>query len=326
MTDPGTRLTRLQAWYGGWTRTPTGRFLVGSARRYGRARIPLLAAALAYYAAFALGPLLLLLGGWLALALRARPELVTPYRDALVDLIAQLLPLQVDPQALVDASFEAIVGQLDEGAILRSVLSIVVLLWASSNFLASLQVALELVFDVRNPRGFLRKRAVGLLLVVAAAAFVVVEVIGGALGGAALRAWTQVRDVLGTYDVGLPDVRLPASFDPVRAAAMTAVFALAFRYLPRRGSDWVGAWIGALACTVSLLAMRELLLVSFSMERVNLVSGAVTGVGVLLLGLYAALWLFLMGAVLAAEVARARRRHDRVLLLERARSAADDAT
>ena len=199
------------------------------------------------------------------------------------------------------------------------------LLWASSNFLASLQVALELVFDVRSPRGFLRKRAVGLLLVVAAAAFVAVEVIGGALGGAAIRAWAQIRDALGGYDLALPDVRLPAAFDVVRAAAMTAVFALAFRYLPRHGSDAVGAWIGAFASTVSLLAMRELLLASFSVERVNLVYGAVTGVVVLLLWLYVALWLVLMGAVVAAEVARARRRHARVLRL-RARSSLDDAT
>ncbi len=319
------RLTRLKERYAAWARTPTGRFVVGAARRYGRARIPLLAAALAYYAAFALGPLLLLLGGWLALALRARPELAAPYRDALVDLVGQLLPLEVDPQALVDASFQAIVGQLDEGAVLRSVLSVVVLLWASSNFLASLQVALELVFDVRNPRGFLRKRAVGLLLVVAAAAFVAVEVIGGALGGAALRAWAQVRDALGVYDVALPDVRFPATFDLIRAAAMTAVFALAFRYLPRRGSDFVGAWVGAVACTVSLLAMRQLLVASFSVERVNLVYGAVTGVVVLLLWLYVALLVVLLGAVVAAEVARARRRHARAQSL-RARSPAGDPT
>jgi membrane protein len=322
---PRARLTQIRERYAAWTRTPTGRFVIGATRRYGRARVPLLAAALAYYAAFALGPLLLLLGGWLALALRARPELAAPYRDALVDLVGQLLPLEVDPQALVEASFQAIVGQLDEGAVLRSALSIVVLLWASSNFLASLQVALELVFDVRRPRGFLRKRAVGLLLVVAAAAFVAVEVIGGALGGAALRAWSQVRDALGVYDVAVPDVQLPVAFDLLRATAMTAVFALAFRYLPRRGSDVVGAWIGAAACTVSLLAMRQLLVASFSVERVNLVYGAVTGVVVLLLWLYVALLVVLLGAIVAAEVARARRRHARVQSL-RARSAAGDAT
>ncbi|MDF1522009.1 MAG: YhjD/YihY/BrkB family envelope integrity protein [Trueperaceae bacterium] len=300
-----------------WSTTPAGRFAMGLGRRYARARVPLLAAALAYYATFALGPLLLLLGGWLALALRASPELAAPYRAALVDLVGQLLPLEMEPQALVDASFTAIVSQLGEGAVLRSVLSVLVLLWASSAFLASLQIALELIFDVRRPRGFLRKRAVGLLLVVAAAAFVVVEVVGGALGGAAAQAWARLREVAGGYDLTLPDLRLPAAFDLVRAAGATAVFALAFRYLPRRGSDAVGAWIGAAACTVSLVATRQVLLSSLSFERVNLVYGAVTGIVVVLLWLYAALWLFLMGAVIAAEVTRVRRLAARAARLPR---------
>jgi membrane protein len=291
-----------------WSRHPAGRFGLGLIARYGRARVPLLAASLAYYAAFALGPLLLLLGGWLALALRNRPELAEPYREALTDLTAQLLPLQVDPEALVDASFALIVSQLGEGAFVRSALSVLVLLWASSNFFASLQIALELIFEVRSPRGFFRKRAVGLLLVVAVAVFVGFELLGGALIAAAGEGWTRLRDFAAAFDVSLPTAQLPAAFDLLRALSSTAVFALAFRYLPGRGSDLVGALIGAAACTLSLTVMQAVLVAGFSFERVNLVYGVVTGVVVWLLWLYAALWLFLMGAVLAAEVARARRR------------------
>ncbi|MDA0699690.1 MAG: YihY/virulence factor BrkB family protein [bacterium] len=284
---------------------------MGLVSRYERARVPLLAASLAYYAAFALGPLLLLLGGWLALALRNRPELVAPYREALTELTAQLLPLQVDPASLVDASFAVIVGQLGEGALIRSALSVLVLLWASSSFFASLQIALELIFEVRRPRGFFRKRAVGLLLVVAVAFFVVVELLGGALAAGATQLWTQLRSFAAGFDVALPALRLPGAFDLLRAIAATAAFALAFRFLPGRGSDLVGALVGGVACTLSLIAMRAILLATFSIERVNLVYGVVTGLVVWLLWLYAALWLFLMGAVLAAEVARERRRSRR---------------
>jgi membrane protein len=294
-------------------RAPAGRFLSGLVSRYGRARVPLLAASLAYYAAFALGPLLLLLGGWLALALRDRPQLAAPYRDALTDLTSHLLPLQVDPGDLVDTSFALIVGQLGEGALLRSALSVVVLLWASSNFFASLQIALELIFEVRRPRGFVRKRIVGLLLVVGVALFVVIELLGGALAAGAMQLWTQLRSFAAGFDVVLPAIRLPAAFEGVRAIAATAVFTLAFRYLPGRGSDLIGALVGGIACTLSLQVMRMVLLATFSIERVNLVYGVVTGLVVWLLWLYAALWLFLMGAVLAAEVARARRRARRHL-------------
>jgi membrane protein len=295
-----------------WSHHPAGRFVLGLASRYGRVRVPLLAASLAYYAAFALGPLLLLLGGWLALALRNRPELAEPYRAALTDLTAQLLPLQVDPEALVETSFTLIVSQLGEGAFVRSALSVLVLLWASSNFFASLQIALEMIFEVPSPRGFFRKRAVGLLLVVAVAAFVGFELLGGALLAGAAEAWTRLRAFAAGFDVALPAARVPAAFDLLRALSSTAVFALAFRYLPGRGSDLVGALIGAVACTVSLTAMQAVLVAGFSVERVNLVYGVVTGVVVWLLWLYAALWLFLMGAVLAAEVARVRRRARRV--------------
>ncbi len=294
-----------------WSRQPAGRFVLGLVSRYGRVRVPLLAAALAYYAAFALGPLLLLLGGWLALALRNRPELAEPYREALTDLIAQLLPLQVDPEGLVETSFALIVSQLGEGAFVRSALSVLVLLWASSNFFASLQIALEMIFEVPSPRGFFRKRAVGLLLVLAVAAFVGFELLGGALLAGAAEVWTRLRDFAAGFDVALPAARLPAAFDLLRALSSTAVFALAFRYLPGRGSDLVGALIGAVACTLSLTAMQAVLVASFSLERVNLVYGVVTSVVVWLLWLYAALWLFLMGAVLAAEVARIRRRAHR---------------
>ena len=298
----------MRARLAAFSRTPPGSFLWGLLSRYGRARVPLLAASLAYYAAFALGPLLLLLGGWLALALRDRPQLAAPYRDALTDLTSHLLPLQVDPGGLVDTSFALIVGQLGEGALLRSVLSVIVLLWASSNFFASLQIALELIFEVRRPRGFVRKRIVGLLLVVAVAVFVVIELLGGAMAAGAMQLWTQLRSFAAGFDVVLPAIRLPVAFDLARAVAATVVFTLAFRYLPGRGSDLVGALIGGVACTLSLHVMRIVLLATFSIERVNLVYGVVTGLVVWLLWLYAALWLFLMGAVLAAEVARARRR------------------
>ena len=45
--------------------------------RYEESRLQMLAASLAYYGAFSLGPLLLLLAGWLAVFLRRRPELIS---------------------------------------------------------------------------------------------------------------------------------------------------------------------------------------------------------------------------------------------------------
>ena len=116
--------------------------------RYEESRLQMLAASLAYYGAFSLGPLLLLLAGWLAVFLRRRPELLAQYRDALVSLLSEALPIQVDAEALVSNSFDIVVSDLGRGAIVGSIVSVAILLWASGNFFMSLQHALEVVFEV----------------------------------------------------------------------------------------------------------------------------------------------------------------------------------
>jgi len=80
----------------------------------------MLAAALAYYAAFSLGPLRLIMGGWLGVVLRGRPELAEPFQDALEGLVHQVFPLTDDAAALVQQSVDTIAQQLGEGALLRS--------------------------------------------------------------------------------------------------------------------------------------------------------------------------------------------------------------
>jgi membrane protein len=289
-------------------RTPAYGFVAAFYRRLGEAKVPLLGAALAYYAAFSLGPLLLLLGGWLGVLLRGRPEMAQPFRHALTDLVGQLMPLAEDADELVQTSIDLILTQLAEGALLRTVLSVVVLLWASSSFFTSLQLALEMIFDVREQRGYVRKRLVALLLVLAVAILLIVEVLGVALGDAMVQAWQVVHTWAESIDLLLPELDLPGGYSPLRLAATVGVFALCFRYLPRRHTDWFSAVIGAGFSAVVLVVMRQVLMATFSIDRFNLVYGVITGVVVLLLWLYLAMIGFLLGAVLAAEIASWRRR------------------
>ncbi|CAN5805148.1 YihY/virulence factor BrkB family protein [soil metagenome] len=292
----------------GLTRTPAFAFAASFYGRLGDAKVFMLGAALAYYAAFSLGPLLLLLGGWLAVLLRGRPELSQALQAALTDLLTQVMPLTDDADALIQTSLDLILSQLGEGALLRTIFSVIVLLWASSSFFTSLQLALEMIFDVREQRGFVRKRLVALLLVLAVAIFLIVEVIGAALGDAMIQTWSTIEVWAESIDLPLPDAVLPGGFSPLRLVATVLVFALCFRYLPRRHTDWVAATLGAGFSTVVLVLMRTFLTATFSIDRFNLVYGVITGVVVLLLWLYLAMIGFLLGAVLAAEVARWRRR------------------
>ena len=143
---------------------PAWRFGERLFQRFNDSRLPLLAAALAYYAAFSLGPLLLLLTGGVGFLLRSRPDLAEDARLALVNLVAQITPPQNDQvqTQLIEGSFEALEQLLVEGALVRSVVSLLILIWASSNFFSSLQLALELIFASPHPRNFWRKRLVAI--------------------------------------------------------------------------------------------------------------------------------------------------------------------
>ena len=283
-----------------------GTFLRRVYERVVTTRLQLLAAALAYYAAFSLGPLLLLLAGWLGVVLRTRPELAEQYRQALVDVLAQVLPLQPDTADLVARSFDTVLGELNQGALLRTVLSIGVLVWASGNFFTSLQLALEVIFDVREARAFWRKRLVAMVLVLSVAVVIGFEVIGGTL----LSAWHELWGVLTVWleELSIRPPHLPAALQPAlglqlaRLAVAIGAFTLTFRYLPRRGSTWVGASSGALVSALGVLVVRWALLLTFNADRFNLVYGVITSLVALLLWLYLALLLFLVGAVVAAEV------------------------
>jgi len=275
-------------------------------RRFQETRLQMLAAALAYYATFSLGPLLVLLAGWLAVLLHANPDLAAQYRVALDDLLNELLPLQQNTAGLVSHSFDTVIQQLNRGALLSSLLSLGVLVWASGNFFTSLQQALEVVFDVPHVRGFWRKRLVAMLLVISVALVIAVEVVGGALMSGLSELSNVLTQWLASFNVHVPS--LPLAVRPglglawIRLALAVLAFTLTFRYLPRDKSTWWGALSGAVFSSVGILVVRWALLLTFNAERFNLVYGVITSLVALLLWLYLALLLFLLGALLAAEI------------------------
>src|SRR5690606_13313614 len=110
-------------------------------RRVTETRVQMLAAALAYYAAFSLGPLLLLLAGWLGVVGQRHGARGGEYPGGLASPLADVLPLRGGAADLVSRSFGLVVGELDQGAVLRTVVALLVLVWASGNFCTWLQHA-----------------------------------------------------------------------------------------------------------------------------------------------------------------------------------------
>ncbi len=288
------------------TETKVGAFLLRLYKRYDKSNLALLAAALSYYAAFSLGPLLLLLAGWLGVVLRNRPEISGQYKVVLTDLISKLLPFQDNVDQLVNQSFEVILIQFQDGALLRSIISVLVLLWASSNFFTVLQLALEEIFDVPHIRGYWRKRLVAMLLVASVALVIGIEVVGGVINSSLAHWWN-----LGISKLQELNPKLPVLFlgwrsglltELLKVIISTLVFTISFRYLPKKASNWYGALFGALFSTGSIIILRFVLDKSFNPEQFNLIYGVITSLLIILLWLYFALLMFLTGALLAAEI------------------------
>lgn len=294
-------------------KTSAWSFGVRLVRRFRSSYLTMLAASLAYYAAFSLGPLLLLLGGWLGVVLQARPDLADRYRQGLTDLVGQLMPLQENSPELVARNFDLIITQLSEGTLLRTVFSLLVLVWAASGFFTSLQLALEVIFDVSETRGFVRRRLVAFLLVIAVALVIAVEIVGGAL----ISSLARLSELL-TALLQLPEIDAPgltpgwfteASTVALRLGLAAVAFTLAFRFLPRRSSSWVGAIAGGSFSAVAIALTRGLLVFTFDIDRFNVIYGVITSLVVTLLWLYLALLMFLIGALLTAEISAWRKEH-----------------
>ncbi|MGL4609632.1 MAG: YihY/virulence factor BrkB family protein [Trueperaceae bacterium] len=284
--------------------TPIGSFIAALYKRYSTTQLPMLAAALSYYAAFSLGPLLILLTGFLGFLLRRNPELLAQYQRALTDLVARLLPMQDSASDLARESFQGLVQQLGEGAILRSLISVGVLVWAGSNFFTSLQLALEIVFGVPHVRAYWRKRLLGIALIAAVALVIAFQVIGGLVISSFLSLLEFVATELHELSPTLPLLKIPSRdllSELSQFLLATLVFALCFRYLPRRSSHWLSSITGAVISTVGIYVTRYALAATFNFEQFNVIYGIITSFLVILVWLYFAILMFLLGALVAAE-------------------------
>jgi len=220
------------------------------------------------------------------------------------------MPLQDNSAELAERAFDTLLTLLQQGVLLNGIVSLIFLIWVSSNFFASLQLALEIIFEAREQRGFWRKRAVAFISIGAVGLVIAFEVVGGLLitsigeGVSQLQAaFTSIGVTLPLPDLGL-GLRIISQVSRFVLAAVT--FTLSFRYLPRRSSTWLGALSGGLFSVVALVVARQLLFLFFNIERFNLIYGIVTRLLAILLWLYLSLMLFLIGALITAHVSQQR--------------------
>lgn len=276
---------------------------------YTRSHIPFFAAALAYYALFSLMPLLILLAGVFGLVLSGNEGLRQAVLVRLIELVVLLFPTQPDLA-------QTVVNFLTRGAFPLTLASLLVLLWASSNFFAALAYALSIIYGGVSPRpdsatvfptstsrarplerafrqaaallAVLRGRIVGLLApLLLGLALILLALLGLAMG------------FLLRY--------LPAELSLLRSGVEVVVpilgalllFFLTYMLLPIPTPKVLAALAAATLAALAWEGVRLGLPLLLPRTQYELVYGPIAGFLLALAGFYLSMWILLVGAVLA---------------------------
>ncbi len=244
-----------------------------------------LAAALAYYAVFSIGPLLLILVSMAGLVFgqkAAEGQLVGQIQGSVgpqtADTVQNLLKAAYHPRA----------------GIIGTIIGVVTLIFGAAGFFGQLQSSLNMIWEAKPPssgiKGIVIQRALTFLMVVLLGVLLIVLLVLGAIVTAAVTFFGSM---------------LPASFSgylPQAAefvlsfAVITLVIGAVFRVLPDTTVAWGDVWIGA-AITALLFTAGKLGL-SFYLGREGVTSayGAAGSLVVLMLWVYYSAQIFFVGA------------------------------
>ena len=252
-----------------------------------------ISAALAFYCAFSLAPLLIIIvsiAGWIV-----GSELAFSYVGS------QLTLLFGKPSA--DLILAAMNGAQSTDGIWATALSVVMLLVGASTVFAALESALQQVWGGRNsmPRGwrsFVRARlisfgfilAIGFLLLVS----LTLTTALAALRGYVLRHFEGLVGVLASMDFLLS------------VALGTGLVALMYRYLPARRLAWRHVLIGALVTALLFHLGRWGIGMYLGRATQPTAFGAAASFAALLLWLYYSAQIFLFGAEFTACLGQSR--------------------
>ncbi len=251
-----------------------------------------LAAALAYYTAFAIAPLLLI-----AIAVAG---FVFGEEAASGQVFAQLEGLLgADAARAVET---AIANSRQSGAsTISAIIGIGTLLWSASNLFAQLQDALNTIWEVAPKPGAgimatLKKRFLSMTMVLGIAFLLLVSLV---LSAALSALGNFFNTLLPAADVLWPVVNAAISF-----AVITLLFAAIYKVLPDVEISWSDVWIGA-AATALLFTVGKLLIgLYLGNAGVGSTYGAAGSLLILLIWVYYSAQILFFGAEFTQAYAR----------------------
>lgn len=246
----------------------------------------LLAAGVAFFAFLALYPALIALVTLVALA--ADPSQITQQAQ---DFTVGLPP---SARALITDPLTSLAGSNHGTRTFGLVASLLVALWSASSGISNLMTALNLAYDEKETRGFLKFRAIAVALTLGAIVFLVLTL--------ALIAVVPV--VLSVVPLGPAGLVLAQVLRWVLLFVLIiAGLAVVYRVAPDRNPPkfrWVS--LGSVAAAVLwLLGSVGFSLYVAYFSNYNKVYGALAGVIVLLLWLYLTCYVIVLGGEINAE-------------------------
>jgi len=251
--------------------------------------VPLLAAGVAFYAMLAIFPAIIALVTVYGMV--ADPAQV----ESQVGEFAKSLPSGADE--LITEQLKNVVNAGQQSLSIGLALSLLAVLWSASGGVQGLIKSLNLVYDERETRGFLKLRGLSLLLTLGA---IVVTVVALVL----ITVFPGVIDDLGLGQAG----ELAASIVRWVVLALLVLVAVAvlYRFAPDRANPrwrWV-SWGAVVALVLWLLGSVGFSWYVDNFGKYNQTYGALAAVIILLLWLFLSAFAVLLGAEFDAESER----------------------
>ena len=245
---------------------------------------PLLAAGVAFYAFLSLFPAMI--AAVMTYGLIASPETVA---NQSAD-VAEALP--ADAASVVTGQMDALIKTSDGSLGIGLAIALVLAVYGAAGGVGNLVTAINAMFGLGETRGFIKRKALSLLLTLGAIVFVVLVVALVAVAPAVLDEVEIVPGVRAAFEAGRWVLLL---------AAVTIAIGVLFRLAPNRTATGSLVSKGVLVATVLWLLVS----IGFSLYVDNFGSygktyGALAGVVVLLLWLWIGIYAILLGACVEA--------------------------
>lgn len=252
--------------------------------------VGLLAAGVAFYAFLAFVPLLA--ATVLVYGLAAEPETVAKHIRALFGMLPE------DAAALIGDQLKAMTESPDSAKGWSLVVALALAIYGASKGSGAIVTALNIAYEVKESRGFIKSTILSLAMTVGALVILVV-----AAAGISLMGWVEA------FFPGFPPwvhSLIQILFWAVAVVAVGAGLAALYRYAPNRpDAPWVWVSPGSAAATLLwLIASLGFGLYVSHFGNYNATYGSLGGVVVFLTWLYLSAYIVLMGGELNSELER----------------------